>query len=174
MEFKQYEIVGDTQEFTDKANSIDCEILQKGPIATLEKVVIGHSILLFLVLLAGFTILDTGLRLPLLFGAMITCIVSVVIHNIQITDKYHKDPMQLVLKERHKRLKNKHEEKYIVYLNLVYVLAKDSVINLDDNMFKVRGSRGNWKFKEISIGNVNSGDKLLMIDVNNLRCWSEN
>lgn len=173
MEFKQYEIIGDTQDFVDKANSIDTEILSKGPIAIIEKIAIGHSILLFFVLLLELFTLNNDIKLKIVLLTISLFTISVIICKNMTNRWYSEDPMQYLLNERHKRLQNKHEERYIVYLNLLHVLTKESIINLDNNMFKVRGSNGNWKFKEISIGDIKDGDNLLIIDVENLKCWSE-
>lgn len=167
-EFTKYEFLGNTQEFVDKANKID-----KGIIEDRDLLKIKNSVILGCI--AGIFALawsdDFGFgKISLILG-ILSVVIGFYVAKYLIGLYHKKNPYSYLLRERHKRLQNKDEEKYIVYSNLLYVLTKDSVINLDDNMFKVRGAHGNWKFKEIQISDTDIGDELV-IDVDNLKCWS--
>lgn len=166
--FTEYQFIGDGKDLKDRANQIDKEILSKRNSQIYTNSVFITGIISIFTYAIGNMYNINNIEC---MAVIVMLAVFLLAQGIQ--QCYHKmHPYNFLLKERHKRLQNKDEEKYIVYLNLLYVLTKDAIINLDNNMFKVRGSNGNWKFKEIKIKDISTGNKLI-IDIENLVCWSK-
>ena len=157
MEYKHLAITSFTEDQRTFAEKLDNKIYR---LAT-------KKLTYVIILIYGLIFLSTYLKNWLLM--ILSCVVMVV---FLIMFYYLHEYLQL--KIRHKWLEKPNYNKFIVYLNLLYVTKDNFSILLDDNKFRVKNKSGTYYFKEITVGDINNQDNTIAVNMYTMTCCSFN
>ena len=157
MEYKHLAITSFTEDQRTFAEKLDNKIYR---LAT-------KKLTYVIILIYGLIFLSAYLKNWLLM--ILSCVVMVV---FLIMFYYLHEYLQL--KIRHKWLEKPNYNKFIVYLNLLYVTKDNFSILLDDNKFHVKNKSGTYYFKEITVGDINNQDNTIAVNMYTMTCCSFN
>lgn len=138
LKYKKLEFIGIDDNFKKSVEDLNNKIRDKVKIIQY----IMYIIAVIIELMVLYMLMNKGVI------AVILVLLLVFLTRV-IIKRFERD---ITLKVRHKMLEDKEIEKYIVYMNLLTVMEGDDYeITLSDNMFKLKGKLGTWRFKEITL-----------------------